>query len=395
MNSWICGRLPSCDLLPKSQESQMTVTTGSRPERVVLKDFVTRYREDIIKRTREKLQGRPAPIHVQSGLESGVPLFLTQLSQTLGHELTGEPFAERALGESAAKHGAELLSLGFTVSEVVHTYGNICQAVTELAVERGMPISTGEFHTLNRCLDTAIAEAVTEHARLTAEWRASGEIERLGQVAHEIRNHLNSAMLAFQSLKGGTVAINGSTGAVLGRSLLALRDVVDSTLADIRMDALPEHRERLPLMVFLGDLAVAAALHAEYRGLTFTLAGISPQLYVDADPHLLGSAVTNLLNNAFKFTHEGGHVLLGATMKDGMIRISVQDECGGIPEASGDPFKAFGERRGRDRTGLGLGLSIARKAVRSHGGDITINNMPGDGCVFTIELPVPTQEIPA
>lgn len=371
----------------------MTAITQPRPERVVLHDFVTRYREDIITRTREKLHGRPVPTGLPDGLETGVPLFLTQLSDTLRHEVRGGTFENKALGESAARHGGELLSLGLTVSEVVHTYGDICQAVTEIAVERDMPISTEEFHTLNRCLDTAIAEAVTEHARVTAEWRATGEVERLGQVAHEMRNHLNSAVLAFHSLKRGTVAINGSTGAVLGRSLLALRDVVDSTLADIRMTALPEHRERIPLMVFLGDLAVAAALHAEYRGVTFTLGGISPQLCVDADPHLLGSAVTNLLNNAFKFTHEGGHVLLGARMEDGLIRISVQDECGGIPEVNGDPFKAFGERRGRDRTGLGLGLSIARKAVRSHGGDITIVNIPAEGCVFTIELPIPPPEL--
>ena len=368
------------------------MTVSAEPRRGVLHGFVTRYREDIINRTRAKLNGRPAPVGRSDGLDTGVPLFLTQLSETLKREIAGQPVPDKVLGESAARHGAELLSLGCTVSEVVHTYGDICQAVTELAVERGLPITTGEFHTLNRCLDTAIAEAVTEHARLTAEWRASGEVERLGQVAHEIRNHLHSAMLAFHSLKGGTVAINGSTGAVLGHSLLSLRDVVDSTLADIRMEALPEHRERLSLMVFLGDLAVAAAMHAEYRGLTFALTGISPQLHVDADPHLLGSAVTNLLNNAFKFSREGGHVVLGAAMAGGMIRISVQDECGGIPDASGDPFQAFGARRGRDRSGLGLGLSIARRAVRSQGGDVTITNRPGQGCVFTIELPVAAAE---
>jgi signal transduction histidine kinase len=292
-----------------------------------------------------------------------------------------------AIGDAATRHGGELLSLGYTVSEVVHAYGDICQAVTEVAVERNAPISTAEFHTLNRCLDTAIAEAVTEHARITAHWQSSEEVERLGQVAHEIRNYLNSALLAFDTLRRGTVAINGSTGAVLGRSLLGLRDVVDSTLADIRMAALPEHREVLRLPVFLGDLAVAAALHAEYRGLTFTLAGIAPDLVVNADPHLLGSAVTNLLNNAFKFTHESGRVLLGASEEAGMVLITIEDQCGGIPEGGNDPFAAFSERRSADRTGLGLGLSIARKAVRSHGGDITIRNKPGEGCIFTIQLP--------
>ena len=68
--------------------------------------------------------------------------------------------------------------------------------------------------------------------------------------------------------------------------------------------------------------------------------------------------------------------------------IEVEDECGGIPECASDPFKPFVERRGGDRKGLGLGLSIARKAVKAHGGDIHIRNMPGTGCVFVVEIPI-------
>lgn len=366
----------------------MATSTRPRPESEVLHDFVARYRADIIARTEEKLSSRPATTRAPGGLENGVPLFLTQLTETLKHEAGGAPFAGNAIGDSAARHGGELLSLGFTVSEVVHAYGDICQAVTELAVEKDVPISTEDFHTLNRCLDTAIAEAVTEHARLTAQCRTTGEVERLGEVAHEIRNHLNSAMLAFDSLKNGVVAVNGSTGAVLGRSLLGVRNVIDNTLADIRMAALPQHRERLPLTGFLGDLAVAARLHAEYRGLTFSLGPVDPALAVTADPHLLGSAVNNMLSNAFKFTREGGHVVLTAIEEAGVVRISVEDQCGGLPDAIADPFQPFGDRRGRDRSGLGLGLSIARKAVRSHGGDIMVRNMPGTGCIFTIDLPL-------
>ena len=81
-------------------------------------------------------------------------------------------------------------------------------------------------------------------------------------------------------------------------------------------------------------------------------------------------------------------------MRDGRrLLIEVEDECGGIPESKGDLFKAFGDRRGSDRTGLGLGLSIARKAVRAHGGDIRFRNLPGKGCVFMIELPLAAEEV--
>src|SRR6185312_4158654 len=108
-------------------------------------------------------------------------------------------------------------------------------------------ITTAEFHVLNRCLDTAIADAVTEHARLTAELRASAELERIGRLTHEVRNGLNTAILAFDVVRRGTVGLNGNTGAVLGRSLTALRTLVDSTLSDIRTQA--GHQTSQPLAV--------------------------------------------------------------------------------------------------------------------------------------------------
>ena len=81
------------------------------------------------------------------------------------------------------------------------------------------PITVEEFHTLNRCLDTAIAEAVTEHTRLTAQSGPRRKSSVSGRAAHELRDLLNGALLAFHALKRGAVAINGSTGAVLGPQL--------------------------------------------------------------------------------------------------------------------------------------------------------------------------------
>ena len=73
---------------------------------------------------------------------------------------------------------------------------------------------------------------------------------------------------------------------------------------------------------------------------------------------------------------------------DGLVSIEVEDECGGLPEGNSDAFfTPFGARRGKDRTGLGLGLNISRKAVKAFGGEILVRNLPGKGCVFTIALP--------
>jgi len=354
----------------------------------MLHEFIASHRDLIIARTREKLTDRPWPLASTSELEHGVPLFLTQLSETLRLETTQTPFSQKAIGASAAKHGRELRALGFNISQVVHDYGDICQAITEIAVDQRLPITTEEFHTLNRCLDTAIAEAVSEHARITTESRSTEEIERSGQLAHETRDILNTALLAFDTLKRGTVAINGSTGTVLGRSLMSLRDLVDNTLSDIRMAANIQRRERVPVAHFLNELALAGNLHADNRGVQLSIAQVDPRLGVDADPQLLASAVMNLLNNALKYTHAGGRVVLRALHENGRVRFEVEDECGGIPDGTDDPFKSFAERRHKDRTGLGLGLSIARRAVRMHGGDIYFRNLPGKGCVFVIEVPL-------
>jgi signal transduction histidine kinase len=359
----------------------------------MLYEFITTYRDPIIARAREKLTDRPWPLVSTSELEHGIPLFLTQLSETLRSDTSLTALSQKVIGASAAQHGRELRALGFNISQVVHDYGDICQAITEVAVEQHLPITTQEFHTLNRCLDTAIAEAVTEHVRITAQSRSREEIERAGQLAHEIRDILNTALLAFHTLKRGTVAINGSTGTVLGRSLMSLRDLVENTLSDTRMSAKIQQSERVTVSAFLSEIGIIGHLQADNRGLQFAIDPVDPQLNVTGDPQLLTSAVMNLLNNAFKYTPAGGRVVLRALQDRERVHIEVEDECGGMPEGTDQPIKTFAERRGEDRTGLGLGLSIARKAVRIHGGDIHHRNMPGKGCVFVIDLPLRAEDM--
>jgi signal transduction histidine kinase len=359
----------------------------------MLHEFIGANRDVIISRTRDRVRSRPWPSVAAGELEHGVPLFLTQVSETLRLEATSAPYPDDAIGATARRHGGELLRLGFTVSQVVHDYGDICQTITALAVEHRAAISVEEFHTLNRCLDTAIAEAVTEHSRVTAQARSAEEIERLGHAAHELRDVLNTALLAFHTLKRGAVAINSSTGAVLGRSLLGLREVIDRTLSEVRLAVGNQRRVRMSVAEFIDEIAATGVLHSEFRRIQFVVAPIEPTLSVDGDPQLLSSAVMNLLHNAFKNTRPEGRVLLTARARDGRLLVEIEDECGGIPTSKGDLFQVFGDRRGHDRSGLGLGLSIARKAVRAHGGEIHIRNMPGTGCVFVVDVPLSLEDV--
>ena len=99
----------------------------------------------------------------------------------------------------------------------------------------------------------------------------------------------------------------------------------------------------------------------------------------------------NLLNNAFEYTPAGGHVWLRAQRDDGRVLIEVEDECGGIPESKTDPFKPSPTAASKDRTGLGLGLSIARKAVSDAWWGYRLPQPAGKGCVFVIDPPLPAK----
>jgi signal transduction histidine kinase len=357
----------------------------------MLHEFLTLHRDELITRTRRKVATRMAPRPTEAELEHGIPLFLEQLVETLRREQDTPPRPTSGeMGRSALQHGADRRRAGFTVAQVVHDYGDVCQAVTELAIELQTPISSDEFKTLNRCLDEAIAQAVTEFARQRELSASDRETERLGFFAHELRNLLSNAMLAFEVLKTGTVGVGGSTGGVLGRNLIALRDLIDRSLAAVRLEAGLQRRQHVPLTELMEEVELAAAMEARARGVQLTVTPVDPGLVIDVDRQLMAAAVANLLQNAFKFGRPHSHVVLrtDSATTTGRVLIEVEDECGGLPPGWAEElFRPF-TQRSTDRTGLGLGLTIARESVAVNGGELRVRDLPGRGCVFTIDLPL-------
>jgi signal transduction histidine kinase len=263
-----------------------------------------------------------------------------------------------------------------------------------LAIELDAPITTEEFHSLNRCLDNAIADAVSafarERERVIADASEHAMNERLGFIAHEFRNLINTAMLAVSIIKDGTVGMAGSTGAILDRSLIALNNLCTRALVDVRLTAgIPEHRERVLVSDFFEETTVCAAIDAKAHGIDLVVPHVELGLSMEVDRQILAGALSNLLQNAFKFTRTGGRVSLRSFSSDDRVLIEVEDECGGLPAGDAeDLFRPF-EQRGGDRSGLGLGLGISRRGVEANGGKLYVRNLPGKGCVFTIELPNP------
>lgn len=372
-----------------------------------LHDFIVSNRDAIIAQAISRSHDRKGTISSETSLH-GVPLFLTQLAEALEsadfappsansrasrEESFGSGDGERMISASATLHGQSLLKSGFTVAQVVHGYGDVCQIVTELASELKVNISSAEFQVFNRCLDDAIAGAVTAYSHQRERDLAYAGTERFGVLVHELRNLLNTAILSFDAINRGTVGLHGSTGAVHGRSLARLRDLVDRSVAEVRLEAGAPLLTPLSLTEFIEEIEISASMSSQEAGVHFSVDPTPPGILIEVDRQLLASAVTNLLQNAIKFTHPNGHVSLTTVATHDRVQIAVTDECGGLPPGKLERlFQPF-TRASANQSGLGLGLTIAMNAVKLNGGTLSASDAPGHGCTFTIDLPRHTPAI--
>jgi signal transduction histidine kinase len=349
----------------------------------MLHEFLHANSDKIVALARTMAAARLSPTATKAELSHGIPLFMNQLIEALRRSES----RSSAIEESAGMHGADLLNSGFTYAQVVHDYGNVCQAVTGLAHEMNVPISADEFRTLNRCLDEGIAGAITEYGRLRDRSIDDEEREYVGVLSAELRNPLEAASLAYQILRTAAVGMGGSTGAALDGNLRRISSVIDRTMARVRLDAGVQSRERVSVFEFVEELEIGASMEADARELVLSVAPVERGVDVEVDRQLATAAVANLLQNAFQFTRPRGHVALNTSWTIDRVVVNVEDECGGLSaERVGELSRAFAQQ-GADRAGLGAGLSISRRSAEAIGGKIRVRDVPGIGCVFTIDLP--------
>ena len=217
----------------------------------MLHEFLTSNREKLIAQCHALEMTRAPRRAISKEIKHGVPMFLDQLIDTLrvGKDALNDETTQvdsvptekqqpTEMSKTATKHGRELLERGYTIDQVVHAYGDVCQAVTELASEGDTQIGAEEFKTFNGCLDNAIAAAVTEFDRKREEiiWKSGNTVvnERLLFLAQEVRNSVANAMLAVAVIKRGAVGTSGATAGVLDRSLVSIRDFCDEALIEAR-----------------------------------------------------------------------------------------------------------------------------------------------------------------
>ena len=356
----------------------------------MLFEFLRDPRDEILVRSRAKLTGRQVPTPTAAELANGLPLFLDQLINILQSEKGVRAEQHGEVAESAALHGEDLLQMGLTVGQVVHDYGSICQSVTELAEQTHFSIAVEEFQTFNRCLDDAIAQAVTAFERDRDLSATTPQALRVASLAHEMRNLLTASLLTYDALATGSVGIHGSTGTLLGTSLKRMRLLIDRTLSEVRIDSGVRASAPVPVSELFEEIEVVAGLESNERRIHMAIEGGPFAMVVSGDHQILASALANLIQNAFKFSRPDGRVTLRASTAGRRVLIEVEDACGGLlpgkAERMFEPFEPSEPGSTNEEGHVGIGLAISLKGVRACGGDLHIRDVPGSGCVFTMEL---------
>lgn len=200
----------------------------------MLHEFVTANRDEIIDRCRRRVAARSAPPPTRAELDHGVPMFLDQLV----NELRDGPTPNADIAASASEHGSDFLRQGYTIAQLVYDYGDVCQAITELAIERDARISANDFRALNRSLDDAIAGSVTAYSNQehsSAHDGVTRDSAQLVALVRGVRSDLIAVRLAFKSICSGAVGLSGETARMVERGLTNALEGSDRLLAEVRV----------------------------------------------------------------------------------------------------------------------------------------------------------------
>jgi len=288
---------------------------------------------------------------------------------------------------NAGEHGAQRLRLQFNVAEVVREYGLLHDCIIEVARDNDVQMNLTEQQVIGRWLNAGIADAIAQYVQrrdVELERRTS---EHLGFIAHELRNPLSAARAAALRLRSKPNDEGGRVADLLERSLRRAADMIDNALSHTSLKlGLEPKTETIVLGDLLRDIVDEAGAEAQGRAISLAIDAAANGTIV-GDPRLLRSAVFNLVQNALKFSAPSATVTVRAEREPNAVTISIADACGGLPPGKVEDLFSPLVQRGANRSGFGLGLSIAQQAVEAHGGSIAVQDVPGTGCIFSIRLP--------
>jgi signal transduction histidine kinase len=355
-----------------------------------LADMMERQREEIAQRWADQLYAVGVPESVKrEDVIDNMREFLSELVEGLRTEQGFHQHSTTLEQSALAKgHGKQRFHTGYDLGAVIREYGSLRDLLFQLVEESGLQPSVRELRVLSKHLVAGIADAASQYGLERDEELRQRSAQHISFLAHELRNPLSSVRLGVELLRRKGQLPHDKALERVEQGLKRLGDLIDQSLLEMRSKAIPEpQRESVDLDTFLQGIAAESVAEVEVKHLRLQVE-VTPDTCLQADPKLLRSAISNLVRNAVKFTHEGGTIHLRAKKNTTRLVVEVEDECGGLPEGRlqglFDPFVQVGQ----DRSGFGLGLAIAKQAAEAHGGELRVHNLPGKGCVFVLDLPV-------
>ena len=357
----------------------------------VLHEVLLLRRHEVMQRWQAIVQGSITPTSMAGAeLIDHLPSFLDEIIAALREDAgfsTVVPTPQES--ETASSHGEQRLRLGFSLDAVVREYGALRDAIVATAADAGMAVTFGELQSVFKSTITGIARAVSEYARQRDAELQRQHNEHIAFLAHELRNPLSSATSAVEILHAkGHIPPDARAALALTRALTRMKELVEHSLHVARAASGVElNRELMQTSDLLDDAELVAACEAEDKDIELHVR-IDQDAELFVDRRMIRSALNNLVRNAVKYSCRGGAVELRGRVEGSRAIVEVEDACGGLPPGKvEEAFAPFVRMTTGAEPGFGLGLAIAKQAVDAHAGTLRVQNLPGKGCIFVLELP--------
>lgn len=353
-------------------------------------EVLTARADEVMFRWKNAVAGTLAPESMPATeLIDHLPMFLDEVIGALREDRGLAPLEHsEGASQTAADHGEQRLRLGFSLDAVVREYGVLRDAIIATVRHAGAEMSFRELQVIFDATINGIAHAVSEYSRQRDAELYRQHNEHVAFLAHELRTPLSSARMALTILqRAGHIPADARAGAVLERGLQRMQEGIDHSLNVARTaSGIEVHIERIELRSLLEEVEMGALGEAQEKGVALHLQ-LEQEGKVAVDVRLIRSALGNLVRNAVNYSHAGGTVELRGTLSATRVAIEVEDCCGGLPPGKVEEAFAPFVRLTTSESGFGLGLAIAKQAVDAHAGSIRVQNLPGKGCIFVLELP--------
>jgi two-component system sensor histidine kinase BaeS len=240
-----------------------------------------------------------------------------------------------------------------------------------------------------------LGELAASFNQMSAELARASELRRqmTADIAHELRTPLSLILGYTESLSEGKLPATQETFDIMHDEAQHLSRVIDDlrTLSLADAGELPLARRPVDPRTLLERAMSAHLPEAQQQGISMQIETSSDLPQVEVDPGRMAQVLENLVNNALRYTPEGGRIVLSAEANTSTIKLHVQDNGVGItPEDLPYVFDRFyrsEKSRPRQGTESGLGLAIAKSIVEAHGGSLWVESALGEGTTFTIALP--------